>query len=367
MEDSHESPRNAIAIRVRAAFKEQEGWCTKLGSPFTALLCSILAERLDESTLIGRRVLSWPGDPTSQGDALPLRVCGALHGLARSNQEPGLTAVYPGAARHVTVGDPDDLWLAVRGALERNPGHFETYLATAPQTNEVGRSAVLMCGFLEIARQVGIPLQLFETGASAGLNLIADRYRYRFGATQWGDPRAKLLLAPEWQGPAPPVEADFRVVEGVGCDVAPLDISVATERARLVSYVWPDQADRLSRLETAVETALHDPPRLERMEAAKWVEHRIPETPDHPGRARVLFHSVVWRYFPFETQQRIEAHMERCGARADAHAPLAWLRFELIETAPGAALTLKLWPTGEESVLAYAQPHGRSIVHLGRL
>jgi len=364
MEVSGESPGDAIAIRVRAAFKEQEGWCARLGSPFTALLCSTLAERLDESTEIGSRVLSWPGDPTGQGDALPLRLCGALHGLARSNQEPELTAVYPGAARQATA---DDLWLAVRGTLARNPAHFETYLATAPQTNEVGRSAVLMCGFLEIARRVGLPMQLFEIGASAGLNLIADRYRYRFGAAEWGEPHAALLLEPQWQGSAPPVEADLRVVERRGCDVAPLDISVRHERARLVSYVWPDQAERLSRLATAIETALRNPPLLERMEAASWVEDRIPETPEQPGRVRVLFHSVVWRYLPLETQQRIEAHMERCGARAEAHSPLAWLRFELIDTAPGAVLTLKLWPTGEDVVLAHAQPHGRSIVHLGRL
>jgi hypothetical protein len=363
MEASPQSPDEAIAIRVRKAFKEQEGWCSKFGSPFTALLCSTLAERLDESTLIGSRVLSWPGDPTTQGDALPLRVCGALHGLARSNREPALTAVFPGAASQVT---PNDLWLAVRGALERNPSHFETYLATAPQTNEVGRSAVLMCGFLEIAKQVGLPMQLFEIGASAGLNLIADRYQYRFGTAEWGDPRAALLLEPQWQGPAPPVEAHVRVAQRCGCDVAPLDISMAPERARLVSYVWPDQTDRLARLETAIETALRDPPRLERMEAANWVEERIHATPDQPGRVRVLFHSVVWRYFSIETQQRIEAHMERCGARAEGDTPLAWLRFELIDKAPGAALTLKLWPTGEESVLAYAHPHGQSIVHLGR-
>jgi hypothetical protein len=221
-----------------------------------------------------------------------------------------------------------------------------------------------MCGFLEIAKRVGLPMQLFEIGASAGLNLIADRYRYRFGDAQWGDPHAALLLEPQWQGPAPPVDGNFRVADRRGCDIAPLDISIATERARLVSYVWADQIDRLSRLETAIETALRDPPRLERMEAARWVEERIHETSTQPGHVRVLFHSVVWRYFPLETQRRIEAHMERCGARADSDTPLAWLRFELTDTAPGAALTLKLWPTGEESVLAYAQPHGRSIVHV---
>jgi hypothetical protein len=348
---------------VREAFKEQEKWCTKLGSPFTALLCSTLAERLDEGTLTGRRVLSWPRDPTVQHDALPLRVCGALHGLARSNREPALTAVYPGASSQITR---DDLWLAVRGALDRNPAYFETYLATAPQTNEVGRSAVLMCGFLEIARRVDLPMELIEIGASAGLNLIPDRYRYRFGDVQWGDPQATLLLEPQWEGPAPHVDANFRVAKRCGCDVAPLDISIATERDRLVSYVWPDQVDRLARLETALATALLDPPRLEGMDAAKWVEGRIHETPDQPGRVRVLFHSVVWRYFSPETQQRIEAHMERCGSRAQCQTPLAWLRFELIDKAPGAVLTLKLWPSGEEVVLAYAQPHGQSIVHLGR-
>jgi hypothetical protein len=145
-----------------------------------------------------------------------------------------------------------------------------------------------------------------------------------------------------------------------------LNISAATERARLASYVWADQTDRLSRLETAMETALRDPPRLEHMEAAKWVEERIHQTPDQIGHVRVLFHSVVWRYFSVETQRRIESHMERCGAQAGSNTPLAWLRFEPADSAPGAALTLKLWPTGEETVLAYAQPHGRSIVYFGR-
>jgi hypothetical protein len=81
---------------------------------------------------------------------------------------------------------------------------------------------------------------------------------------------------------------------------------------------------------------------------------------------RVLFHSVVWRYFTPETQRRIAEHMQRCGSRAQADTPLAWLRLELVEKPPGAALTLTLWPTGEESVLAYSNPHGNSIVYAER-
>ena len=358
-----ESPDNSTADRVRAAFSEQALWCTKLGSPFTALLCSTLAERLNDGTQIGSRVLAWPGDPTTQRDALPLRVCGALHGLARSGNEPDLVALYTDTTRQVA---PDELWRVIRRAFERHPAYFETYLATAPQTNEVGRSSVLMCGLLEIARRCALPMRLFEIGASAGLNLVADRYRYRLGEVEWGDSLAKLLLEPHWQGPSPAVDVDLRVIDRRGCDLAPLDVSVADERARLVSYVWADQIDRLSRLERAIETALRDPPRLERMEAADWVEQQLSPTPTERGHASVLFHSVVWRYFSVETQRRIETHVERCGALAQPDTPLAWLRMELIDRAPGAALILRLWPTGEESVLAYAQPHGQSIVYLGR-
>lgn len=354
---------DTTAARVRAAFNEQAYWCTMLGSSFTALLCTTLGERLDTTTAIGDRVLSWSGDPTSQGDALALRVCGALHRLARSGEDPELTALYPGSAQQPSA---DDLWWAVRRALERHPSLFEAYLATPPQTNEVGRSAALMCGFLEITKRCRLPMQLYEIGASAGLNLIPDRYRYRFGEAQWGDPQAGVLLEPQWQGPAPAIDAQFRVTQRRGCDISPLDISIPAERERLISYVWADQLHRLSRIEAAIETALYDPPRLERMEAAEWVEQRLTEVPEECGSVRVLFHSVVWRYFTVETQRRIEEHMRRCGSHAHTDAPLAWLRLELVDKAPGAELILTLWPTGEETVLAYSQPHGNSIVHLER-
>jgi hypothetical protein len=349
-----------VADRVREAFIEQAGWCTRLGSPFTALVCSTLAGRLDESTTIGERLLTWTSDPSGGGDALPLRVCGALHGLARSGRESQLAALFPPAP----APDPETLWHEVRSAFERHPAYFDTYLSNAPQTNEVGRSAVLVCGFLAIAKRVDLPLQLFEIGASAGLNLIPDRYRYRFGDVEWGDPQARLFLQPQWHGPAPPVDADLRVAGRSGCDIAPLDASSAEQRARLVSYVWPDQADRLMRLEAALETVRRDPPRLEQMDAAEWVEQRIPDSEAESGRVRVLYHSVVWRYLPEATQRRIKSHVERCAAGATREAPFAWLRFDLDDTQAGASLTLGLWPGGGETVLAHAQPHGSSIIHL---
>ena len=49
------------------------------------------------------------------------------------------------------------------------------------------------------------------------------------------------------------------------------------------------------------------------------------------------------------------------GARADASAPLAWLRMELMGTTD-ADLRLTQWPSGEEVCLGRADPHGRYVV-----
>ena len=79
---------------VREAFAKQAGWCRQLGSPFTALLCESLRDRLDRTTATGARVLDWSGDAVM--DALPLRLTGALHALVRRGRLP---ATCGGASR----------------------------------------------------------------------------------------------------------------------------------------------------------------------------------------------------------------------------------------------------------------------------
>jgi hypothetical protein len=66
---------------VRRAFRDQADHCARLGSPFMQRLCALLAERLVQSNEVFAQVLQWPGRPDASHDALPLRLCGALHWL----------------------------------------------------------------------------------------------------------------------------------------------------------------------------------------------------------------------------------------------------------------------------------------------
>ena len=332
---------------VREAFREQARWCERLGSPFTARLCSVLAEILDPGDAIGARVLAWPGDPGS--DALALRLCGGLHALVRTGQAPALAALYPPSP------SPGEAILdeAVAVTLVEQAGALDPWLDSAPQTNEVGRSAALMSGLLVLADRFRFPLRLFELGASAGLNLQLDRYRYDLGGRATGQAGSPLLLKPDWKGKSPP-DAPIGIAGRAGVDLNPVDPVAARER--LLAYVWPDQVKRLRQLEAALDLAADDPPPVEAGDAADWLEATLSVEPE-AGVCRVVMHSVAFQYFPAETQQRIKARLVEAGARASEVAPLAWLRLEKLAADAQFSLRLRTWP-GDGALLAWSHPHG---------
>ncbi|CAN5242808.1 DUF2332 domain-containing protein [soil metagenome] len=340
---------------VRAAFAKQAAICTASGAPFVGRLCGLIGERLDGAGEIGRRVLDWPGNPSHEGDALPLRLAGGLHDLARSGEAPALTAIYPPN----TTPDDEAIWDVVAACLAYHAAQLNPWLDGPPQTNEIGRSSGLMAGMLVLAERFGLPFSLYELGASAGLNSLLDRYGFRLGETSAGDPGSPVQLAPEWRGASPP-SADVRVVTRRGVDMRPLDVSDPETRRTLSAYVWADQIDRLNRLNAALDLAAADPPPIDRGDAADWLETSLAVEPQ-PGVCRVVMHTIAFQYFPAEAQDRIRAHMGRVGAAATPEAPLAWLTFEAegdgFERWP--VLRLRTWPgDGDAAYLARGHPHG---------
>lgn len=347
---------------VVAAFAGQVDYCQAHGSPFTARLLRGAAAALEQGDPCLQGVRSWRGDP--RADVLPLRLAATLHALVLSGVAPDLAAVYPGRGASV---DDASLWALARAALVNHPDVLAAYLGRPPQTNEVGRSAILLGGFLAVVDLLPtlLPLRLLELGASAGLNLQWHRYRYRLGALDWAEDGAGSApqLVPAWQGPAPPL-VPLRVVERAGCDREPVDIGRADERLRLRAYVWADQVDRLQRLEAALAVAAATPVAVDRADAEAWIEQRLASPA--PGVLTVVYHSIFWNYLDAAAQARITRTIAAAGARATPAAPLAWLRFELADGAAAAArLTLSLWPGPQDQVLAEADAHARQITWHG--
>jgi hypothetical protein len=337
---------------VLDAFAKQIGWCESLGSPFTARLLAILRDDIAVGGTSAEITHAWPGDPVA--DALALRLAAALHALTLTGSAPALAACYPPSAPTMA-----QLRAVVLGAVREHQTAIRAFLVSPPQTNEVGRSGVLVGGFLQIAKETGLPLRCLEIGASAGLNAIWDRYSYQLGAVGWGDPQSAVRIAPTWEGPPPPIGAPVRVIERLACDIAPVDLEDPVQRLRLRAYVWADQRERLSRLEGAIELARVHGPRVERADAAKWVRARLHEKV--AGSATVLYHSIMWQYMPPETQADIRASLEDAGDRATSAAPLVWLRFEFLNPESPPELRMTLWPGARDVHLAVAHPHGSSV------
>jgi hypothetical protein len=328
------------------------------------MLCDLAADRLAADHPVGRHVLSWVGDPSSSADSVPLRFAAALHALVLEGADPVLKAAYP-----PNVFDGDRLWHAVDAACRRHGEAIIERMGSPPQTNEIRRSAVLLPGFLTIAQRFAKPLVLSEVGASAGLNLQWDRYAYRLGSATWGPDDATVRLSPDWTGEPPPATSgipvnELTVASRAGCDLRPLDPTSRVDAARLLSYLWADQADRVARTRAALSLAAQAGTRggawtVERADAVDWLERRL--ALPRPGCVHVVFHTIAWQYLPAASRERGEAIIAAAGLRASEDAPLAHLSLEADGSARGAALTLRMWPTGDCHEIARADFHGRWI------
>lgn len=350
--------------RIVEAFRTQARWCEELGSPFTAGLLECLAERLPErQSWPGDVLRDWQGDPVA--DLLPLRLAGAIHAIVLSGEAPALASVFPPDTMQF---DAARSWPLIDDALHAHRALIDAYLALPPQTNEVGRAAVLLGGFLEVARRFAQPLRLLEIGASAGLNQVWDRFRYRLGdspdSPSWGDSASPVTLSPHWEGPSPPLDAPIRIAHRAACDQSPIDINDPKQLLQLRSYVWPDQRDRLARLDAAVALARTARVQVEQANADDWLARQLADPVD--GSCTVLFHSIVWTYVEDSARKRIHELIEQSGSARSARVPLAWLRFEFVEKGKPPRLLLDTWPGERQQELAHAHPHGTWVRWLSR-
>lgn len=295
------------------------------------------------------RTLLEPFDGCSFGDAVVLRLLAGVHHLVLSGLAPSLAAHYP------SVGGTPGRTLGVDflDVLEAHQVELAESLTRPVQTNEVGRSVALLCGYLALGRQ-GLPLRVLEVGASAGLNLWFDRYRYETDGGAVGPASSPLRFRNPFVGTAPDLAAMPVVAHRRGCDPNPIAVGEASGQLRLRSLVWPDQADRRARLDHAIECIAAEPMAVDTEGGLTWCERNLAETAE--GQLSVVVHSIVLQYMDPIERRRFVRLIEEAGARATPRSPFAWLRMEpagdLAET------RLTTWPGGTTRVVATSGYHG---------
>jgi hypothetical protein len=345
--------------RMARLFREQAEGCGRLGSPLYAGLLARAGDDIDRGGVVAKALAGHEAD--SGPSALALRLAGAVHRLVLTGRAPELAEYYPSVGG---VADADAAWRAFRHVVADRPDEIRALLASPPQTNEVGRSTILIGALLTLAATFHLPVRLLEFGASAGLNLRADAFRYELAPdVVIGDPASSVVLHRPWAEPAavwPPTSAPLRIVERRGCDPDPADPLTRDGQLRLTSYVWPDQVERLARLRGAFDVAARVPAVVERAGAAEFLARRLADAP--AGVVTVVWHSVVWQYVGADERADVLEQLQRAGARATAGQPLAHVSFEPVRPTPDRRYafhgSMTVWPGGEERLIADGQGHG---------
>ena len=332
------------------AFADQSVACANLGSPWMGRLFAMLAEHWPAETQLAQKCASFQGDVGPAGVSLPLRIAGGLHAL-HLNNEPDLAPAYP-------PNTPDDATFkrTILAALETHETFLIDWIDSPPQTNELRRSAALIPGAHIAAAKFDLPIYLSELGASGGLNLLWDHVALETPNQRFGPKQARVTLRPEWSGEAPALSHPT-IAERRGVDLNPLDPTSPEDLLRLMSYLWPDQPERLDMTKAVAGAA---PAPVDKADAIDWLEHRLVAAPE--GHLHLIQNTVAWQYFPPETQAHGLALLTAAGAAATRDRPLAWLQLETdgdLHGLGGAAITLQMWPSGDVINLGRADFHGR--------
>lgn len=301
----------------------------------------------------------------------PNMLLAAVHYLVLSGMDHPLAATYREGAAFDTVGP------AFRDVcLTRRDDLLSLMAAHHIQTNECGRCPPVALGLAEAALQLGEPLSLVDAGASAGLNLLLDRYRLDYtGRGSLGPADSPVVVATEVRGEgALRLPGEFPGISArLGLDRSPVDLQDEESVRWLLACVWPDSG-RLPRTAAAIELARAAPPPVMAGDMVDDLPRAVEQVADGPVAV-----VTSWSYSYLSQEDRL-GFVEALG-RIGRERPVAWVCLdssgvsELFAVPEGRAdpaelpnlLGLALWGRDDAAgpprgrTLALVHPHGRWI------
>jgi hypothetical protein len=371
-----EQRRAALAYK----FREQQHFAAGY-SPLYARLFGAVAAWLERSESFVTGYLLEAGEGRQLLDVTLLLAAG-LHrdALAGEPDVSALARFFPGAGGRLPPDAPG-FKPALFAAMSTRSQALATFIRTgAIQTNETGRG---LCWLLPVHALPWPSIHLVDLGASAGLNLVADRRVYRLATGTGNTPlldlgsgepvqfsvrcRGELSALAGLAGRQPPA-----IASRTGCDLAPVRLATGQDRLNLMAFVWGDQVDRLDRLRegldaldrTAQEGApVHVYPAKLPGELEPFLARRVPAEPPSPV---VVYNTYFTPYLP-HNGATLRRHMERWAASQSR--PVLWLQLEPpADEAQAPAYgwcqwTADLWQDGSHRhwFLAWIHPHGAEV------
>lgn len=318
------------------------------------------------------------GQPASRGGVqasvtIPI-TRGAVQFLLLSGIQHPLAAYYldlhADGPPPTPLGDP---YPPFRAFCLQHRERIRSIIATRiVQTNEVRRCACLLPAFGRVAEQAGhATLALIEIGASAGLNLLWDRYGYTYSvegggacsvaSLHVGDPDASLDLTCAVRGQSSLASLSLldplpRVAARVGLDLNPLDVRDEEDMRWLRALIWPEHVHRAEWLRRAVDAARRDPPPIlagDALDLLPGVLQRLPG-----DAAACVYHTFTLNQWPPDARARLAALLlEWSARRALYRIAIEWLGTD----EPQLTLTTYATGTATERLLATCDSHGASI------
>jgi hypothetical protein len=266
-------------------------------------------------------------------NALLARDCAAEG--AQSAEGAELAAYYPthGGTRLADAG----LWSAFRAFCAGHEDELGRLLREgSTQTNEIRRCVALRLGLGQVRRHWTGPVALAEIGASAGLNLLFDRYEYRLGdrgpapvprysssGFSGGSDAGAVVIGCDVRGGGRAdriLGAAPEITSRIGIDQEPVDLADPDARAWLEAFVWPEQTGDLATLRAAVSLATDTPgPAVVRGDATTDTARLIGGLPgDEPV---VVFTASLLSYLDARARTAFADQL----ARAARKRPIAWV------------------------------------------
>lgn len=289
----------------------------------------------------------------ARGVAADEVLCTELGQLPQAKRQPNL--VFASAR---VAGVPLTEWAGARRAFhELWPRIRATVLSRATQTNEVRRLGTLVPALADIDE----PIALIEVGASAGLCLYPDKWRYRFGPGKYVGDSGRPIIETDASASVPLPAEGPQVAWRAGIDLNPLDAADPSTREWLEALVWPNQhgepdGERIDMLRTGLAIARRDPATMIAGDLNEHIEAAIATAKQHARRV-VVWHSAVLAYLDADARGRF---IERMRA-----SDVLWISNEGRSVVPGEPAE---WAAPGEFVLridgkpmAATNPHGRSI------